>query len=86
MEKKRVAGGSPPQREEEEEEREYLLRRGGVRERERGDLRLGGGDRLLIMGGDLRRILQEGKIVVAVSGDGDNSEVRLGSSDGHFLH
>ncbi|MPC48783.1 hypothetical protein E2C01_042566 [Portunus trituberculatus] len=45
------------QREDEEEEREYLLRRGGVRERERGDLRLGGGDRRLIMGGDLRRIL-----------------------------
>lgn len=45
------------QREDEEEEREYLLRRGGVRERERGDLRLGGGDRRLIMGGDLRRIM-----------------------------
>lgn len=52
-----MAAGSPAQREEEEEEREYLLRRGGVRERERGDLRLGGGDRLLIMGGDLRRIM-----------------------------
>lgn len=46
------------QREEEEDEREYLLRLGGLRERERGDLRRGG-ERRRIGGGDRRRILQK---------------------------
>lgn len=44
------------QRDDDDEEREYLLRLGGVRERERGDLRRGG-ERLRIGGGDRRRIM-----------------------------
>lgn len=44
------------QREDDDEEREYLLRLGGVRDRERGDLRRGG-ERRLMGGGERRRIL-----------------------------